>query len=69
VRRPRQLGRIFNAMTRPQLDESETAIEQVRGLGFDPKDVRTSSPPTSTSTTLAACPTFPTPRSTCSHVS
>ena len=40
VRRPRQLGRIFNAMTRPQLDESETAIEQVRGLGFDPKDVR-----------------------------
>jgi glyoxylase-like metal-dependent hydrolase (beta-lactamase superfamily II) len=40
VRRPRQLGRPFNAMTRPQLQQSETAIAQVRALGFEPGDVR-----------------------------
>jgi len=40
VRRPRQLGRPFTALVRPVLTEPETAIAQVRGLGFDPHDVR-----------------------------
>jgi len=40
VRRPRQLGIAFNAITRPQLEQSETAILQVRALGFEPSDVR-----------------------------
>jgi glyoxylase-like metal-dependent hydrolase (beta-lactamase superfamily II) len=37
---PRQLGRPFLAVTRPQARASETAIAQVRALGFDPQDVR-----------------------------
>lgn len=40
VRRPRQLGVAFNAITRPQLEQSETAVLQIRALGFDPSDVR-----------------------------
>jgi glyoxylase-like metal-dependent hydrolase (beta-lactamase superfamily II) len=40
VRRPRQLGRVFNAICRPQLEQSETAITQIRALGFEPGDVR-----------------------------
>lgn len=40
VRRPRQLGIAFNALCRPQLEQSETAILQIRALGFDPADVR-----------------------------
>ncbi len=31
---------MFNALVRPQLDASETAIERIRALGFDPSDVR-----------------------------
>jgi glyoxylase-like metal-dependent hydrolase (beta-lactamase superfamily II) len=37
---PRQLGPPFVLMTQPQLTRAETAIEQVRALGFDPPDVR-----------------------------
>jgi len=40
VRKPRQLGRVFTSTIRPKLQESETAIEQIRALGFDPADVR-----------------------------
>jgi glyoxylase-like metal-dependent hydrolase (beta-lactamase superfamily II) len=40
VRQPRQLAREFRAMTRPQLALAETAVSQVRALGFDPADVR-----------------------------
>ena len=40
VRNPRQLTRPFTAAMRPQLQDSETAIAQVRALGFDPADVR-----------------------------
>ena len=40
VRRPRQLGVVFNALFRPQLTSAETALSQVRELGFDPADVR-----------------------------
>jgi glyoxylase-like metal-dependent hydrolase (beta-lactamase superfamily II) len=40
IQRPRQLGRPFLAVVRPRLDERETAISQLRGLGFDPGDVR-----------------------------
>lgn len=40
TRRPRQLGRPFTALIRPRLDASETAIAQIRELGFDPHDVR-----------------------------
>ncbi len=40
VRKPRQLGRVFGALVRPQLDASETATSQIRALGFDPGDVR-----------------------------
>ncbi len=35
-----QLGRGFVALTRPRLDPAETAIAQVRALGFRPEDVR-----------------------------
>ncbi len=38
--KPAQLGRIFRAGIRPKLDASETAIAQIRALGFDPADVR-----------------------------
>jgi glyoxylase-like metal-dependent hydrolase (beta-lactamase superfamily II) len=40
TRNPRQLGRPFTAIVRPQARESETAVVQLRGLGFDPADVR-----------------------------
>jgi glyoxylase-like metal-dependent hydrolase (beta-lactamase superfamily II) len=40
MRNTRQLGRIFEALFRPRSDDSETAIEQVRALGFEPADVR-----------------------------
>jgi glyoxylase-like metal-dependent hydrolase (beta-lactamase superfamily II) len=40
VRRPRQLGLVFNSILSPQLSEDQTAIAQVRALGFDPRDVR-----------------------------
>ena len=40
VRRPRQLGRLFGTVVRPVLDVGETAVSQLRALGFDPRDVR-----------------------------
>jgi glyoxylase-like metal-dependent hydrolase (beta-lactamase superfamily II) len=40
VRKPRQLGRAFGALVRPVLDADETAISQIRALGFQPGDVR-----------------------------
>jgi glyoxylase-like metal-dependent hydrolase (beta-lactamase superfamily II) len=40
ARNPRQLGRAFTAIVRPRLHAGETAISQVRELGFDPNDVR-----------------------------
>jgi len=40
VRTPRQLGMVFNALVRPRPTAAETAISQVRELGFDPSDVR-----------------------------
>ena len=36
----RQLGVPFSLAFRPSGDTSETAVERVRGLGFDPADVR-----------------------------
>lgn len=36
----RQLGMPFSVGFRPAADAAETAIERVRGLGFDPSDVR-----------------------------
>ena len=40
VRKPRQLGRLFGAIVRPVLDSSETAVSQLRSLGFEAADVR-----------------------------
>jgi glyoxylase-like metal-dependent hydrolase (beta-lactamase superfamily II) len=40
MRNTRQLGLIFKTLFRPQGRGSETAIEQIRALGFDPRDVR-----------------------------
>jgi glyoxylase-like metal-dependent hydrolase (beta-lactamase superfamily II) len=40
VHNPRQLSRPFTAAMRPQLQDSDTALSQVRALGFDPADVR-----------------------------
>jgi glyoxylase-like metal-dependent hydrolase (beta-lactamase superfamily II) len=40
VRNPRQLTLPFTAALRPRLEVSETALAQVRKLGFDPADVR-----------------------------
>jgi glyoxylase-like metal-dependent hydrolase (beta-lactamase superfamily II) len=40
TRNPRQLGLPFTALTRPRADASETAISQIRSLGFEPGDVR-----------------------------
>ena len=40
VRKPRQLGRPFTTLVRPRLNIAETAISQIRELGFDPHDVR-----------------------------
>jgi glyoxylase-like metal-dependent hydrolase (beta-lactamase superfamily II) len=36
----RQLGLLFDTLFRPQSRAAETAIEQVRALGFQPSDVR-----------------------------
>jgi glyoxylase-like metal-dependent hydrolase (beta-lactamase superfamily II) len=35
-----QMDRAFRALTRPQLDDTETAIEQITALGHDPADVK-----------------------------
>jgi len=40
MRNTRQLGAIFDTLLRPQAREAETAIEQIRALGFAPEDVR-----------------------------
>jgi glyoxylase-like metal-dependent hydrolase (beta-lactamase superfamily II) len=40
VRRANEMDRQFKALTRPRLQQSETAVEQVRQLGFEPSDVR-----------------------------
>jgi len=40
VRNPRQLARPFTVATRPRLRIEDTAVSQVRELGFDPADVR-----------------------------
>lgn len=40
VRDPRHLGVGFRALTRPQLRMEETALHQVKALGFKPADVR-----------------------------
>lgn len=40
IANPRQLGRPFNLVVRPQLDRAETAVAQIEALGFDPRDVR-----------------------------
>jgi glyoxylase-like metal-dependent hydrolase (beta-lactamase superfamily II) len=40
VRNPRQLSLPFTAAMRPRLEFAETAVAQVRELGFDPADVR-----------------------------
>ena len=40
VRRAGEIDRVFRALTRPRFSEAETAIAQVRALGFDPSDVR-----------------------------
>jgi glyoxylase-like metal-dependent hydrolase (beta-lactamase superfamily II) len=40
MRNTRQLGLIFDTLFRPQAREQETAIAQVRALGFDAGDVR-----------------------------
>lgn len=36
---PKRLGQPFRALVRPVLDPAETAVAQVRALGFDPADV------------------------------
>lgn len=35
-----RLGSVYPALFRPQLKESETAISQIKALGYDPRDVR-----------------------------
>ena len=40
MRNPRQLGRLFTTIVRPRANVAETAIAQIRELGFDPADVR-----------------------------
>lgn len=40
VGQPQKMDRRFKALTRPRLEVEETAIEQVRSLGFDGADVR-----------------------------
>ena len=37
---PRRLPRTFRFLSRPAYDRAETAVERVRALGYDPKDVR-----------------------------
>ena len=38
--KPTRLGRPFKALIRPRCDASETAVAQVKALGFEPEDVR-----------------------------
>jgi glyoxylase-like metal-dependent hydrolase (beta-lactamase superfamily II) len=40
VHQRREMDRLFKALTRPRLDSAETALAQVKSLGFDPADVR-----------------------------
>ena len=40
MRNTRQLGLIFDKLFSPQARTAETAVEQVRALGFQPEDVR-----------------------------
>lgn len=40
VSHPARLGALFHASVRPRLLMEETALHQVRQLGFDPRDVR-----------------------------
>jgi glyoxylase-like metal-dependent hydrolase (beta-lactamase superfamily II) len=40
TRNPRQLGLAFTTIVRPRVEEAETAIAQIRQLGFEPGDVR-----------------------------
>lgn len=40
VASPERLGAVFNWFVRPRLQMSETALHQIRELGFDPRDVR-----------------------------
>ncbi len=40
VRDPRQLGLLFTTVLRPRVNVAETAISQIRELGFEPNDVR-----------------------------
>jgi glyoxylase-like metal-dependent hydrolase (beta-lactamase superfamily II) len=40
VRHPSQLGRPFTTVVRPRLQAAEAAVSQIRGLGFEPGDVR-----------------------------
>lgn len=40
VAEPQRLGRAFNAVVRPRLLMEETAFQQIRELGLDPRDVR-----------------------------
>jgi len=40
IERPEHLGAPFRALTRPQLRREETALEQIRKLGFHADDVR-----------------------------
>jgi len=37
---PTRLPRVYRAVIGPQLDRGQTALAQVRALGFDPRDVR-----------------------------
>ncbi len=40
IANPARFGRAVNALLRPKLDESETAVAKVRALGYDRDDVR-----------------------------
>jgi glyoxylase-like metal-dependent hydrolase (beta-lactamase superfamily II) len=40
VHNPRRLGPLFNALIRPRLDVSETALRQIADLGFSVSEVR-----------------------------
>jgi glyoxylase-like metal-dependent hydrolase (beta-lactamase superfamily II) len=40
IRHPESLGGFFRRMARPRLDPAETAVAQIRELGFSPEDVR-----------------------------
>lgn len=40
IEHPESLGGLFRALARPRLDPAETALAQVRALGFSPGDVR-----------------------------